>query len=91
MRLDKLNGIQVRLQNSELKKQNCAFTPQDECEKDFVQVLMLIESCSERKKKRGVGGEGGYQGNLQSVLWATDDPEHCHRLCMMKCSHFVTL
>lgn len=59
MRLDKLNGIQVRLQNSELKKQNCAFTPQDECEKDFVQVLMLIESCSERKKNRGVGGKGG--------------------------------
>lgn len=58
MRLDKLNGIQVRLQNSELKKQNCAFTPQDECEKDFVQVLMLIESCSEKKKKKE-GGRGG--------------------------------
>lgn len=32
-------------------------------QKDFVPVLRLIESCSEKKK-------WGYQGNLQSVLWA---------------------
>lgn len=74
----------MQLQNSELEKK-IVLSHHNTSAEGFCASFAANRKLQRGKKK------GGYQGNLQSVLWATDDPEHCHRLCMMKCSHFVTL
>lgn len=86
LRLDKHNGIQVQLQNSELKN-NIVLSHHKTSAEGFCAGF----GANKNLQWGGRKGLGGYQGNLQSVLWATDDPEHCHHLCMTKCSHFVTL